>query len=243
MKSTDISVIAGLGTILGVWAHPDDETFCAGGILAAASRNGQSVHCLTATRGEAGSQNTKKWPLKTMGKVRTDELQAALKILGVKGHHFLGYKDGLCADVAIAEVAHKIAKHIDVIQPDTILTFGPEGLTGHADHQAVSLWVDTAVEMANHKPQVFHAVITIGQYKKYLSAAHDKLNLFFGVDQPPIVAKSDCDLCFCCSDELCNCKYKAFSAMPSQYEKMQKAFDKEYLQEAFRLEAFVLAHK
>ncbi len=34
-----------LGTILSVWAHPDDETFTCGGILATAVKNGQQVVC------------------------------------------------------------------------------------------------------------------------------------------------------------------------------------------------------
>jgi LmbE family N-acetylglucosaminyl deacetylase len=37
------------GTILSIWAHPDDETYLAGGVMAAASANGQRVVCVTAT--------------------------------------------------------------------------------------------------------------------------------------------------------------------------------------------------
>ena len=44
-----------LGTVLAVWAHPDDESFVAGGLLAAASDAGSRIVCLTATRGERGT--------------------------------------------------------------------------------------------------------------------------------------------------------------------------------------------
>ena len=44
-----------LGTVLAVWAHPDDESFVAGGLLAAASDAGSRIVCLTATRGEHGT--------------------------------------------------------------------------------------------------------------------------------------------------------------------------------------------
>ncbi|MGH3589327.1 MAG: PIG-L deacetylase family protein, partial [Pseudonocardia sp.] len=44
-----------LGTILGVWAHPDDETYLCGGLMARAARSGDRVVCVTATRGEQGS--------------------------------------------------------------------------------------------------------------------------------------------------------------------------------------------
>ena len=49
-----------LGTILGVWAHPDDEGYLSAGIMAQAMRNGQRVVCVTATRGEAA--DPEQWP-------------------------------------------------------------------------------------------------------------------------------------------------------------------------------------
>jgi LmbE family N-acetylglucosaminyl deacetylase len=234
--------VAQLGTILTVWAHPDDETFCAGGLLAAAVQNGQRVICVTATKGEAGSQDLERWPSKNMGSVRQDELDAALKILGITEHHFLDYHDGACASADQVEAANQVTTFITKYQPDTILTFGPDGLTGHPDHATVSGWVDDAVELANHKPTIYHAVLTVGQYKKYLQAADAKLNLFFNIEHPPLVPKTECDICFSCTDELCACKQDAFAAMPSQYEKMMAAFDQQYLSEAFRVEAFVKTH-
>lgn len=233
--------VSSLGTILGVWAHPDDETFCAGGLLAAATRGGQRVICITATKGEAGSQDLEKWPKNNMGSVRQKELMAALKVLGITDHHWLDYLDGQCAQADASTAAKQIAVLIDKYQPDTILTFGPDGLTGHSDHQTVSHWVDKAVDKAQHDPTVYHAVLTVGQYKKYLQAADAKLNLFFNIDQPPLVPQDECDLCFTCDNELCDCKQAAFAAMPSQYEKMMQAFDQDYLNEAFRVEAFVKA--
>lgn len=233
--------IARLGTILTVWAHPDDETFCAGGLLAAAVRNGQRVICITATRGEAGSQDAEKWPHSTMGGVREKELGAALKVLGVEHHHWLDYTDGGCQDADLEEAAAQVATFITKYGPDTILTFGPDGLTGHPDHAAVSEWVDAAVERVAENPAVYHAVLTVGQYKKYLQAADAKLNLFYNIDQPPLVPKNECDICFVCDNELCDCKQDAFAAMPSQYDAMLNAFNREYLSEAFRVEAFVRA--
>ena len=50
-SSKDISQ---LGTIVGIWAHPDDETWSAAGIMATAAQNGQKVACITATHGDAG---------------------------------------------------------------------------------------------------------------------------------------------------------------------------------------------
>ena len=46
--------VAELGTILGIWAHPDDEAYLSAGLMALARDNGQRVVCVTATRGELG---------------------------------------------------------------------------------------------------------------------------------------------------------------------------------------------
>ena len=56
-----------LGTVLGVWAHPDDETYLSAGLMAQAVRDGDRVVCITATRGEGGSLDEERWPPETMG--------------------------------------------------------------------------------------------------------------------------------------------------------------------------------
>ena len=53
-----------LGTMLGVWAHPDDETYLAAGLMAVGVRQGNRVVCVTATRGEEGSWDEGRWPLR-----------------------------------------------------------------------------------------------------------------------------------------------------------------------------------
>jgi len=85
-----------LGTILGVWGHPDDETYLSAGLMAAAARRGQRVLCATATRGEYGSQDEQRWPSATLGRVRERELLRSLEILGVHDHRWLEYIDGSC---------------------------------------------------------------------------------------------------------------------------------------------------
>ena len=42
-----------LGTVVALWAHPDDETYLSGGLLGALDDAGQRAVCITATRGEA----------------------------------------------------------------------------------------------------------------------------------------------------------------------------------------------
>jgi LmbE family N-acetylglucosaminyl deacetylase len=146
-----------LGTILSVWAHPDDETFLAGALMARAVAAGSRVVCVTATRGELGSPDPQRWPPGApLAAVRTDELAAALTELGVGEHIWLDYPDGGCGDVDEEEAAGQLAKITEEVRPDTVLTFGPDGMTGHVDHKAVSRWTAAAVRRAGLSPGTVH---------------------------------------------------------------------------------------
>ena len=134
-----MDLLTRLGTVLVVWAHPDDETYLVGGLSAALSDAGQRVVCVTATRGEAGGTDP------DLADIRTGELDTALALLGVREHHWLDYPDGGCASVDEHEAAARLRGIAEEVRPDTVVTFGPDGYTGHPDHQAVSRWVDLAV--------------------------------------------------------------------------------------------------
>lgn len=147
-----------LGTVLTVWAHPDDETYLAGGISAAVRDAGGRVVCVTATRGEAADPDATAGERAALARLRTRELEDALALLGVDEHHWLDHPDGGCADVDAAVVAAKLACLVDEVRPDTVLTFGPDGFTGHPDHRAVSRWVDLALHRAEAAPRLLQAV-------------------------------------------------------------------------------------
>ena len=140
--------VAGLGTILGIWAHPDDEAYLSGGLMAMARHHGLRVVCVTATHGELGTPDPVTWPPERLAAERAGELARCLEILGVTEHHWLGYPDGACAEVPEAEAIDRLCELIEAVAPDTVLTFGPDGITGHPDHQAVSTWASAAFDLA-----------------------------------------------------------------------------------------------
>lgn len=228
-----------LGTILGVWAHPDDESFTCGGLLAAAVQSGQRVVCITATKGEAGES---KYPADQLGDIRAAELQKALKILGVLEHHWLDYLDGHCRDIETTAAVGKISQIISGVQPDTILTFGPDGLTGHPDHAAVSMWTDRAVEKLSQPPDIFHVVTDEECYGHYLKPVDEKINIFFNIDEPVLRGPEQSDIYLKLSDELMRKKYMALKAMESQTESLFQNFDVDAIANAFGIEAFVKAN-
>jgi LmbE family N-acetylglucosaminyl deacetylase len=101
---------------------------------------------VVTTRGEAGSWDENRWSPADMGTLRTKEMEASLAVLGVSEHYWLDYVDGTCETVEDAEGTAKVAAIIADVQPDTVLTFGPDGRTGHPDHLAVHRWTTMAFE-------------------------------------------------------------------------------------------------
>ena len=132
------------GNILGVWAHPDDEAYLTAGVMHAAVAAGRRVVCVTATKGEAGFPDDDPRSAEARAAIREEELAASLSVLGVTEHRWLGYRDGHCHEVDVEEAVGVLAQIIDEVRPEAILTFGPDGGTGHVDHIAVSRWTTLA---------------------------------------------------------------------------------------------------
>ena len=150
-----------LGTILGVWAHPDDEAYLSAGLMARAVRNGSRVVCVTATRGEGGSMDEEVWPPDTMADVRTGELERSLAILGVDDHIWLDLPD-IDMETALPEHGYeRVVEIVRDVQPDTILTFGTDGMTTHEAHKSVCRWSTTANREAGKAgSRVLYAAVT-----------------------------------------------------------------------------------
>jgi len=133
--------------VLAVFAHPDDVTFRCGGMLALLARYGVRVQVLTATRGGAGSCGDP--PLCTPGElptVRERELRCACVALGIEPPRLLDYRDGTLAEVDEEEAVEQVLAVIRELRPQVLLTWPPDGLSGHPDHMAVSRWTALAFE-------------------------------------------------------------------------------------------------
>ena len=148
---------ASLGTVLGVWAHPDDETYLSAALMTLVRRAGGHVTCATATRGELGTDDPVRWPPARLARTRELEARAAMAVLGVDDHRFLGLADGTLADVEHRDGVDLVARLLREVRPDTVVTFGPEGMTGHPDHRAVSRWVTDAWLEAGGPGRLLHA--------------------------------------------------------------------------------------
>jgi LmbE family N-acetylglucosaminyl deacetylase len=229
-----------LGTILGIWAHPDDEAYLSAALMAAARRNGQRVVVVTATKGEAGTWDEKRWPTPKMGDIREGELMRCLEILGVKEHHWLGVYDGTAHEVPLEDGIAKVLPFFDDVKPDTILTFGPDGMTGHLDHKAVSAWTTEAFRRAaSPGAKLYYATQTQAFADKWV----DYLNRFnvFAPGTPPITPDDEIEIFYDIPEDLLELKVDALMAHDSQVEGMTSVFGNDWVRQSQAGEYFRLA--
>ena len=215
-----------LGTLLGIWAHPDDETYLAAGLMAQAVRDGRRVVCVTATRGEGGSMDEERWPSATMGQVREAELMRCFEILGVTEHHWLDELD-VDMDTGLSEAGYEKVRDIMAdVQPDTVLTFGPDGMTGHLAHMSVSEWATRALAEAG-KP---------GAKVHYATNTQEWADEFV-----PIYNRCDeLSIDFLLPPELLDLKLRAIEEHESQVGGMVEAFGEDIFRRAMKAEWFRL---
>ncbi len=120
--------------LLGVFAHPDDEVFCAGGTIADRVDAGASARILSLTRGGAGRISHVNLATRaTLGSVRAAELAAAGAVLGAEAY-CLDFPDGGLAEVERDRLVQATVDQIMDFEPDTVISFDETGAYGHPDH-------------------------------------------------------------------------------------------------------------
>jgi LmbE family N-acetylglucosaminyl deacetylase len=145
--------------MLGVFAHPDDETVCAGGTLAKYASEGAEVHVVSLTKGGAGQiRDARVATRATLEAVREKELQAAGQALGVVATRCLDLPDGGLSQIGHETLLDLALGLLDEIRPDVVLTFGPDGFSGHPDHVAVGAAVTAAcrARLSEAPVRLFH---------------------------------------------------------------------------------------
>ena len=126
-------------SILAVFAHPDDE-ICVSPLLARYAREGVKVYLAIATNGQQGVMPHAHIPAgDSLGKVRSEEARCAAQALHIEPPILLGMQDGQLSVAANMPVLHKkLDSLFTALQPDVVITWGPDGGYGHADHRMVS---------------------------------------------------------------------------------------------------------
>lgn len=155
--------------LLAVFAHPDDEAVVAP-VLARYGREGVHVYIAYATAGEHGVREHFKVPKgKTLAECRQLEAKAASRELGIKPPIFLGLEDGSLGEFTnppgkhMRQLTSKLQKVLDDLQPDAIVTWGPDGGYGHPDHRLVQDAVTELVQRGGTNSRLFYVGISPDQ--------------------------------------------------------------------------------
>lgn len=148
--------------LLAVVAHPDDETFGLGSVLALATEQGAEVAVWCATRGEAG-EPAPGCGIEAAGEelaaAREAELRTAAGLLGVTRVTLGGFVDsgmagpapaGSLAAAAPDDVDAAVRREVERVRPDVVVTL--DGSDGHRDHITVR---DAALRAADDVPWVY----------------------------------------------------------------------------------------
>ena len=143
--------------LLGLFAHPDDETFCCGGTLARYVAEGAEAMVVSFTSGQAGQiRDATAATRQSLPGVRRRELEEACHRLGVQKVRCLDYVDGTLQDADHAELLAQATTLLEDFRPDVVVTFGNDGASGHPDHVTVGAVVTEACR-AWHPVRLFHS--------------------------------------------------------------------------------------
>lgn len=133
-------------SVVCYFAHPDDETILAGGIMALMVQQNIDVHVVCTTRGEGGELGEP--PVapsrEALGEIREQELRCAAASLGVS-LTVLDYVDPLVGpdealypfEVEFPHFARQLMEIARQRQADLLITHGGDGEYGHPAHQLV----------------------------------------------------------------------------------------------------------
>ena len=156
-------------TVLVVVAHPDDELFI-GPAIAAEARTGSQVHILYATSGDVGPGVSGMDPGEELASMRRQEASCAAQALGA-APIFVNLGDGTLAhhpqgsESPAALLRERLHREIVDRRPDVVMTWGPDGGYGHADHRMVSAVSSEAIQSLDTyaRPRLLYSAIVEGR--------------------------------------------------------------------------------
>lgn len=179
-------------TLMVVHAHPDDEVFSTGGILAKHAAAGDRVVVVYATRGEEGELYDEtlnpEEAKPRLGEIREREAREACRRLGVEEVYFLGYKDSgmagweqnarpdVFANAPLDEAAGKLYEIMRETRPRVVVTYDESGGYGHPDHIMTHRATVAAFNRARNEPggpqKLYYGARSREQFRRQLEAGN-----------------------------------------------------------------------
>ena len=163
------------GSVLAVYAHPDDPEIAAGGTLARWAAAGATVWVLITTRGDKGSTDPGAVGA-DLARVRVEETEAASRLLGFAGHLHLDYSDGELPDdldlrAAIVQQVRERRPEV-VVCPDPTAVFFGDSYFNHRDHRVTGWATLDAIAPAAGNPHYFPDQIAAGLAVHHVNAVY-----------------------------------------------------------------------
>ncbi len=171
----------GVRRLLGIWAHPDDEAYLSTGMVGRVVDAGGVAVAVCVSDGEAGFPDDDPRPAEERAARRREELTASLAQTGVTDVRFLHEPDGL-VDTRLATLTARLARVADEVDPELVVTFGPDGATGHPDHIAVSV-ATTAAVAGRPGCDLWYSAGTTTWHQEWREL-HDSLGIWMGAGEP-----------------------------------------------------------
>ena len=190
-------------SVLACFAHPDDEGFSSGGLLAMLAAGGARVTLVCATNGDVGeiSDPSLATP-ENLWQVRQQELRNAMTVTGIDDVRFLNYRDSgmdgtddnrhpdAYCNAASDAVINRLAGVISEVTPHVVLTHDPSGGYGHPDHKAMSGHATAAVARASDPdgatPLLYYVCFPRNVFRRWWQEMTDR-----GITPPFAVAAVD----------------------------------------------------
>lgn len=148
--------------IIVVTAHPDDE-MPFGSVLSHYASVGAEVQLVCLTLGQKGFRaHTGIQNGDELARIREEELRRSSRILGLEPPIVLEFVDQELLGPAQERVRARLKEVLDLLRPDVVVTFGPDGITGHVDHRAVSCFVTEILQAGEeHGTRLFYFGLTL----------------------------------------------------------------------------------
>jgi LmbE family N-acetylglucosaminyl deacetylase len=183
-------------SILAVFAHPDDET-SVGPMLARYAREGHAVYLVSVTSGQKGVRPDYGLAAgDELAAVRERELRCACRQLGVHEPFLLRFQDqGIASPPVTEEVAARLRELVDQTRADVVVTWGPDGITGHIDHRVtgdIATLVFQQQSLLRHRPRKLYYVALPESRLSGMPEPLRRGRLFYPVSDVFITTEVDC---------------------------------------------------
>jgi LmbE family N-acetylglucosaminyl deacetylase len=176
--------------LMAVHAHPDDEVFSTGGILAKTASQGDRVVVVYCTNGEAGEMHdpdlVPEEAIPRLGEIRMEEARRACALLGVTDVFFLGYRDSGMKDTeenanpaaftnaALDEATQRLVEIIRSTEPQVMIAYDEDGGYGHPDHVMAHRIAVEAFEQLQGEPdgpqKLYYSARSREGFRRYVEA-------------------------------------------------------------------------